>query len=47
MQASIVLDAELRLLQDQERLAESETATATVSTAFYKALGEGRLGVEY
>ncbi len=36
-----VLDAELRLLQDQTRLAESETATATALAALYKALGGG------
>ncbi|MCK9619256.1 MAG: efflux transporter outer membrane subunit [Methylobacter sp.] len=36
-----VLDAELRLLQDQERLAQSETATATALAALYKALGGG------
>lgn len=36
-----VLDAELRLLQDQDRLAQSETATATALTALYKALGGG------
>jgi outer membrane protein, multidrug efflux system len=36
-----VLDAELRLLQDQERLALSETSTATALTALYKALGGG------
>lgn len=36
-----VLDAELRLLQDQQRLAVSETATATALTALYKALGGG------
>jgi multidrug efflux system outer membrane protein len=36
-----VLDAELRLLQDQNRLAESETATATALAALYKALGGG------
>lgn len=36
-----VLDAELRLLQDQERLAQSEIATATALTALYKALGGG------
>ncbi|MGZ5052031.1 MAG: efflux transporter outer membrane subunit [Methylobacter sp.] len=36
-----VLDAELRLLQDQERLAQSETATATALAAVYKALGGG------
>jgi multidrug efflux system outer membrane protein len=31
-----VLDAQLRLLQDQERLAQSETATATALTALYR-----------
>ncbi|QSA96540.1 efflux transporter outer membrane subunit [Methylococcus sp. EFPC2] len=36
-----VLDTELRLLQDQERLALSETATATALVAVYKALGGG------
>jgi multidrug efflux system outer membrane protein len=36
-----VLDAELRLLQDQERLAQSEAATATALTGLYKALGGG------
>jgi multidrug efflux system outer membrane protein len=36
-----VLDAQLRLLQDQERLAQSETATATALVALYKALGGG------
>jgi multidrug efflux system outer membrane protein len=36
-----VLDAELRLLQDQDRLAQSETATATALVALYKALGGG------
>ena len=36
-----VLDAQLRLLQDQERLAQSETATATALAALYKALGGG------
>lgn len=36
-----VLDTELRLLQDQERLALSETATATALAALYKALGGG------
>ena len=36
-----VLDAELRLLQDQERLALSETQTATALVALYKALGGG------
>ncbi|MDO9270685.1 MAG: efflux transporter outer membrane subunit [Methylobacter sp.] len=36
-----VLDAELRLLQDQNRLALSETATATALAALYKALGGG------
>jgi len=36
-----VLDAELRLLQDQDRLAQSQTATATALAALYKALGGG------
>jgi multidrug efflux system outer membrane protein len=36
-----VLDAELRLLQDQDRLAQSQTATATSLAALYKALGGG------
>lgn len=36
-----VLDTELRLLQDQDLLAQSETATATALTALYKALGGG------
>jgi len=36
-----VLDTELRLLQDEERLALSETATATSLAALYKALGGG------
>ncbi|HEY8034141.1 MAG TPA: efflux transporter outer membrane subunit [Methylobacter sp.] len=36
-----VLDAELRLLQDQDSLAQSETATATALAALYKALGGG------
>ncbi|MGR9086743.1 MAG: efflux transporter outer membrane subunit [Gammaproteobacteria bacterium] len=36
-----VLDTEQRLLQDQERLAQSETATATALVALYKALGGG------
>jgi len=36
-----VLDTELRLLQDEERLAQSETATATSLAALYKALGGG------
>lgn len=36
-----VLDAESRLLQDQDRLAQSETATATALAALYKALGGG------
>jgi multidrug efflux system outer membrane protein len=36
-----VLDTELRLLQDQDRLALSETATATALAALYKALGGG------
>ncbi len=36
-----VLDTELRLLEDQSELAQSETATATALTAVYKALGGG------
>ena len=36
-----VLDTELRLLQDQSELAQSETATATALIAVYKALGGG------
>jgi multidrug efflux system outer membrane protein len=36
-----VLDTELRLLQDQRQLAQSETATATALIAIYKALGGG------
>lgn len=36
-----VLDTELRLLQDQERLALRETTTATALVALYKALGGG------
>ena len=36
-----VLDTELRLLQDQDKLAQSETATATALAAVYKALGGG------
>ncbi|MEQ1530630.1 MAG: efflux transporter outer membrane subunit [Methylococcales bacterium] len=36
-----VLDSELRLLQDQSLLAQSETATATALIAVYKALGGG------
>lgn len=36
-----VLDAESRLLQNQDRLAQSETATATALAALYKALGGG------
>jgi multidrug efflux system outer membrane protein len=36
-----VLDAELRLLEDQRQLAQSETATATAVVALYKALGGG------
>ncbi|MDD1620518.1 MAG: efflux transporter outer membrane subunit [Methylococcaceae bacterium] len=36
-----VLDSEARLLQDQNQLAQSETATATALTAVYKALGGG------
>lgn len=36
-----VLDSELRLLQDQNQLAQSETNTATALAALYKALGGG------
>ena len=36
-----VLDTELRLLDDQEKLAQSQTATATALAAVYKALGGG------
>ncbi|MDD5411524.1 MAG: TolC family protein, partial [Methylobacter sp.] len=36
-----VLDAELRMLQDQNSQAQSETATATALAALYKALGGG------
>lgn len=36
-----VLDSESRLLLDQDRLAQSETATATALAALYKALGGG------
>jgi multidrug efflux system outer membrane protein len=36
-----VLDTELRLLEDQNRLAQSETATATALAVLYKALGGG------
>ncbi|WP_036246898.1 efflux transporter outer membrane subunit [Methylobacter sp. BBA5.1] len=36
-----VLDTELRLLEDQSQLAQSETATATALAALYKALGGG------
>ncbi|MGZ8954532.1 MAG: efflux transporter outer membrane subunit [Methylovulum sp.] len=36
-----VLDTELRLLQDRDRLAQSETATAIALIAIYKALGGG------
>jgi multidrug efflux system outer membrane protein len=36
-----VLDTELRLLEDQSELAQSETAVATALTAVYKALGGG------
>jgi multidrug efflux system outer membrane protein len=36
-----VLDTEQRLLQDQDQLAQSETATATALAALYKALGGG------
>lgn len=41
-----VLDTELRLLQDQSELAQSETATATALTAVYKALGGGWESIE-
>jgi hypothetical protein len=36
-----VLDAERRLLEEQERLAQNETATAIALVAVYKALGGG------
>lgn len=36
-----VLDAERRLLEVQDRLAQSETATATALVAVFKALGGG------
>ncbi|MEC4747260.1 efflux transporter outer membrane subunit [Methylomicrobium sp. Wu6] len=36
-----VLDTELRLLQDQRQLAQSETSAATALVAVYKALGGG------
>ena len=36
-----VLDSELRLLQDQNQLAQSGTSTATALVALYKALGGG------
>jgi multidrug efflux system outer membrane protein len=36
-----VLDAERRLLEDQDRLAQSETDTAIALVAVYKALGGG------
>ncbi|MGD0960310.1 MAG: efflux transporter outer membrane subunit [Methylomonas sp.] len=36
-----VLDTELRLLEDQSELAQSETSVATALTAIYKALGGG------
>jgi multidrug efflux system outer membrane protein len=36
-----VLDAERTLLEAQDRLAESETRTATALIAVYKALGGG------
>ena len=36
-----VLDAERTLLEAQDRLAESETRTATALVAVYKALGGG------
>ncbi|HTF94005.1 MAG TPA: hypothetical protein VK632_13225 [Verrucomicrobiae bacterium] len=35
----IVLDAEPRMLQAQDQLAQSETDTATAVVAVYKALG--------
>jgi multidrug efflux system outer membrane protein len=41
-----VLDTELRLLQDQSELAQSETATATALASVYKALGGGWQSVE-
>ena len=37
----MVLDAERRLLEDQDRLAQGETAAATSLVAVYKALGGG------
>ncbi|GAB6142256.1 multidrug efflux RND transporter outer membrane subunit OprN [Methylosoma difficile] len=37
----VVLDAERRLLETQDRLAQTETATATALVAVYKALGGG------
>ncbi len=36
-----VLDTELRLLEDQDKLAQSETSTATALAVVYKALGGG------
>jgi outer membrane protein, multidrug efflux system len=36
-----VLDAERTLLESQDRLADSETLTATALVAVYKALGGG------
>jgi multidrug efflux system outer membrane protein len=36
-----VLDSQLRLLQDQNQLAQTQTATATSLVAVYKALGGG------
>jgi len=36
-----VLDAERTLLEAQDRLADSETQTATILVAVYKALGGG------
>ena len=37
----VVLDAERRLLETQDRLAQTETATATALVAVYKSLGGG------
>jgi outer membrane protein, multidrug efflux system len=36
-----VLDAEPRMLQAQDQLAQSETDTATAFVAVYKTLGDG------
>jgi multidrug efflux system outer membrane protein len=36
-----VLDSELRLLQQQNQLAQTQTETATALVAVYKALGGG------